>query len=182
MEDLVYSHPVFLPPGLYHVRVAARDERSGRAGSAHGWLEIPDLSKGQLALSSLLLDTRSAASKESAGLDQNLVDSMGVSVNHRFPRGDYLRFLVFVYNAARATADSKPDIAVQIQILRDGQPVITTPLKKVSNEITTDLGRIPYAAEVSLAEVPAGRYLFRLTVVDRVSKTSASQETRFEIQ
>ena len=30
-EDLVYSHPVFLSPGLYHVRVAARDETSGRS-------------------------------------------------------------------------------------------------------------------------------------------------------
>ena len=66
--------------------------------------------------------------------------------------------------------------------MRDDQPVITTPLKKVSNETTTDLTRIPYAAEVSLEGMPTGRYLLRLTVVDRVSKTSSSQETRFEIQ
>jgi len=44
------------------------------------------------------------------------------------------------------------------------------------------MGRIPYAAEVSLADMPSGRYLLRLTVVDRVARTSASQETRFEIQ
>ena len=181
-EDLVYSHPVFLPPGLYHVRVGARDERSGRAGSAHGWLEIPDLSKGQLTLSSLLLGTRSAVARDSVGNNQNPLDSVGMSVTQRFPGSDYLRFLVFVYNAAHAATDSKPDIAVQVQIVRDDQPVFTTPLKKVSNESPTDLGRIPYAAEVSLAGMPAGRYLFRLTVVDRVSKSSASQETRFEIE
>ena len=181
-QDLIYSHPVFLQPGLYHVRVAARDERSGRAGSAHGWLEIPDLSKGQLALSSLLIGTRSANAKEPAAPSQSLLDAVGMSVDHRFTQGDFLRFLVFVYNAARAAGDSKPDIAVQVQIMRDDQPVITTPLKKVSNETTTDLGRIPYAAEVSLEGMPAGRYLLKLTVVDRVSKTSASQQTRFEIQ
>jgi len=181
-EDLIYSHPVFLSPGLYHVRVAARDERSGRAGSAHGWLEIPDLAKGQLALSSVMIGSRPATVKETAGNSQNILDSIGLSVDHRLRRGDYLRFLVFVYNAARAATESKPDIAVQVQIVRDTQPVITTPLKKVSSENMADMGRIPYAAEVSLADMPSGRYLLRLTVVDRVARTSASQETRFEIQ
>jgi hypothetical protein len=73
-------------------------------------------------------------------------------------------------------------VAIQIQIVRDDQPVVTTPLKKVSVEEIADLGRIPYAAEVSLAGLPSGRYLLRLTAVDRVNKTSASQQTRFEIQ
>ena len=30
-----------LPPGLYQVRVAVRDRRSGRVGSAMTWIEIP---------------------------------------------------------------------------------------------------------------------------------------------
>jgi hypothetical protein len=30
-----------LPPGLYRVRVAVRDRKSGRTGSAMTWLEIP---------------------------------------------------------------------------------------------------------------------------------------------
>ncbi|MBC8029849.1 MAG: VWA domain-containing protein [Pyrinomonadaceae bacterium] len=181
-QDLAYGHPIFLGPGLYHVRVAARDEKSGRAGSAHGWIEIPDLSKGQLTLSSVLLGTRPSMLSEAAQNRQDALASIGLSVDNRFPSGDYLRFLVLVYNAARASADAKPDVAIQLQIVRDDQPVVTTPLKKVSVEELTDLGRIPYAAEVSLAGLPSGRYLLRLTAVDRVNKTSASQQTRFEIQ
>jgi VWFA-related protein len=181
-QDLTYGHPVFLGPGLYHVRVAARDEKSGRAGSAHGWIEIPDISKGQLTLSSVLLGTRPSKVSESAQKGQDPLDSIGLSVDNRFRSGDYLRFLVLVYNAARASSDSKPDVAIQIQIVRDDQPVVTTPLKKVSVEGLADLGRIPYAAEVSLAGLPSGRYLLRLTAVDRTNKTSASQQTRFEIQ
>ena len=30
-----------LPPGLYQVRVAVRDRKTGRTGSAMTWLEIP---------------------------------------------------------------------------------------------------------------------------------------------
>ncbi|MFL6258062.1 MAG: hypothetical protein ACJ74T_23880 [Pyrinomonadaceae bacterium] len=35
-----------LKPGIYQVRVAARDERSGVLGSASQWVVIPDLSTG----------------------------------------------------------------------------------------------------------------------------------------
>lgn len=180
-DDLAYGHPVFLSPGLYHVRVAARDEKSGRFGSAHGWIEIPDLSKGELALSSVLLGIRPATGT-SALTDQDLLNSVGLSVNHRFPGDAYLRFLVFVYNAALSISESKPDVAIQVQIVRDNQPVVTTPLKKVTVESGSDHGRLPYAAEVSLAGLPAGRYLLKITAVDRVKKTSSTQETRFEIE
>jgi hypothetical protein len=44
-----------------------------------------------------------------------------------------------------------------------------------------DLNRIPYAAEISLANLPAGRYLLKVNVIDRISKRSASQETQIEI-
>ena len=89
---------------------------------------------------------------------------------------------MFVYNAAAAPTDSKPDLALQVVIVRDDQPVITTPLKKISTEGINDLSRIPYAGELPLAGLPAGRYLLKISVIDRISKQSASQETRFEIE
>ena len=36
-----WVQPLPLPPGLYQVRVAARDRRTGRTGSAMTWIEIP---------------------------------------------------------------------------------------------------------------------------------------------
>jgi hypothetical protein len=113
---------------------------------------------------------------------ENLPDPVESSISHNFSSNGYLRFVVFVYNAALAPADSKPDLAVQVQVVRDGQPVVTTASRKVSIEDIPDLKRIPYAAEVSLGSLPAGQYLLQVTVVDRVAKTSASQQTHFEIQ
>jgi hypothetical protein len=182
-RDLVYGYPIYLGPGLYQVRVGARDEKSGRSGTAHAWIEIPDLASGKLALSSLLLGVRRepTINNASAGADgpPNAVD---LSIRHSFSPNGYLRFMAFVYNAARAPADSKPDVAVQVQIVRDELPVVTTALKKVSTADTLDLARIPYAAEVSLEGLPNGRYRLQVTVVDRVAKTSATQQSRFEIE
>ena len=69
-----------------------------------------------------------------------------------------------------------------MQVVRDDQPVVTAPLRKVSVDGVADLNQIPYAAEVSLAALPPGRYLLQVTVVDRVSKRSASQQIRFAIE
>jgi VWFA-related protein len=177
--DLTYGYPVYLGPGLYQVRVGVRDEKSGRKGTAQGWIEIPPV--GQLALSSLLIGTRAAQATGNASATNANPAPVEVSISHHFASNGYLRFLVFVYNAALAPADSKPDVAIQVQMVRDGQPVVTTALRKVTTEGVTDLTRLPYAAEVSLSGLPAGQYVLQVSIVDRVSKKSASQQMRFEV-
>lgn len=179
-ENVSYTHQIFLRPGLYQVRVAARDERSSRTGSAHSWIEIPDLASHHLALSSLIIGARRLpVVTNTSGNGQP--DSANISIDRQFQRNSDIRFLVFTYNAARAPSDSKPDLAIQVQVLRENQPVVTTALKKIGTE-NADLDRLPYAADLSLAGLPPGRYLLQVTVIDRVSKTSASQQTRFEIE
>jgi VWFA-related protein len=179
-----YSYPMFLQPGLYHVRVAARDPKSGRIGSAHDWIEIPNLKLTQLGISSVMIGLRPSSTVNSnSESSQTMASSLEVNIGHRFQRESNLRFAIFVYNAALAPApESKPDLALQLLMVRDDQPVVTTPLKKISADGITDLSRIPYAGEVPLAGLAAGRYLLKVTVIDRISKQSASQETRFEIE
>jgi len=182
-RDLTYGYPVYLKPGLYQVRVGVRDDTSGHTGTAHAWIEIPNLSSGQLALSSVLMGVRTQSTINNASVTtQNDPSAVEFSITHNFAAKGYLRFMVFVYNAALAPADSKPDVAIQVQIVRDSQPVVTTALRRVSIEGVTDIARIPYAAETSLSGLPAGQYILQVTVVDRIAKRSASQQTRFEIQ
>ncbi|MBA2705018.1 MAG: VWA domain-containing protein [Blastocatellia bacterium] len=178
-----YSYLLFLQPGLYQVRVGARDPKSGRIGTTTDWIEIPNLKTTQLALSSLMIGVRpSAAVNNNSEAGESIADSLEVNVSHRFLRDSNLRFAVFIYNPARGpAADSRPDVALQVLMVRDDQPVVTTALKKISTDNLTDFSRIPYAGEIPLAGLPAGRYLLKVSVIDRISKQSASQETRFEI-
>ena len=182
-RDLTYGYPVYLGPGLYQVRVGVSDEKTGRNGTAHGWIEIPNLAPGQLALSSLLLGLRATPANDTAPASTNTpTNPVDLSISHNFSANGFLRFIVFVYNAAPAATDSKPDVAIQLQIVRDGLPVVTTALKKISVADIPDLTRLPYAAEISLVGLPSGRYRLQVTVVDRVAKKSATQQTRFEIE
>ena len=179
-----YSYPVFLQPGLYQVRVGARDTKSGRLGSAHGWIEIPNLKTTQLGLSSVLIGVPPSSSGDTTSeASQTLTRSLELSISHRFQRESSLRFVIFIYNATLAPApDGKADVAMQVQFIRDDQPVVTTALKKIPTESAPDASRILYAAEIPLAGLPAGRYLMQVTIIDRISKQSATQQTRFEIE
>ena len=182
-RDLVYNFQAPLPPGLYQVRVATRDNKSGRVGSNLQWIQIPDLSTRKLSLSSLLVGetTKEAEGRKS---DAAQIAESLMSVDHRFERTSKLRFLFYIYNAARAgnATTAQPDLTMQVQILRNDQPVITTPLRKVEYQGLSDLARIPYAAEIPLKELPPGRYALQVNVIDRIAKTSVSQRANFEIE
>jgi hypothetical protein len=106
---------------------------------------------------------------------------MQFSVDRRFARGAHLNFLTIIYNAMPG-GNSAPDLEAQIKISRNGQPIVTSPQRKVAIESNTDLARIVYGADIALQTLPAGRYLLNVTVSDRIAKTSGSQQISFEIE
>jgi VWFA-related protein len=178
--DIVFNYPAKLPPGLYQVRVAARDDKSDRVGSVHAWIEVPDLAKKKLTISSLLLGERSQPTVANVS-DNGDTGPVALSASHRFKRNSTLRFLVFAYNMAPSPADQKPDVAVQVQVLRDDQPVITTAVRKINTEGVTDLTRLPYAAEIPMNELLPGRYMLQVSIIDRVGKQSTTRKTHFDV-
>jgi VWFA-related protein len=178
---VITSYPFRLTPGLYQVRIATRDTVSGRTGSAMRWIDIPDLKRGGIQLSSLFLGERTTAQPPNTLKPEAEGNSVFMSVNRRFTRASWMRFLVYVYNASRSASGS-PDVALQVQVFRDDQPVLTAPLSKLSTEGVTDTTRIPYMAELSLTTFPAGSYILQLTAIDRPAKTSTTQRISFVIE
>jgi VWFA-related protein len=181
-HEVTYTSQVAIKPGLYQVRVASRDAQSKRTGSAMQWVEIPDLATGRLALSSIFLGEVKARQGEAKPGEDPIQDATQ-RADRRFAQASKLRFLTYIYNDARgATNNAAPDVVIQTQVLSDNKPVLTAPLRKVSTEGIADLSRLPYAADIPLSSIPAGRYVLQVTVVDRISKTSASQSINFEIE
>lgn len=143
------------------------------------------------------------------GKTASALRQVSLNVDHHFASSSHLRFLTFVYNALGSSASAaatpvpasqgtaapgnsvpasstigpgnSPDLAVQVQLFRDNEPVITTPLHKIQVEGTSDLRRLPYAAEVTLDGLEPGRYMLLVTVIDRVAKASASQKFGFQV-
>lgn len=179
-QHVIYSFSLALQPGLYQVRAATRDGRSGRTGSAMQWVEVPEMRK-QFTMSSLFLGERTAGQPRAAAKPEDIPRSVLLSVDRRFARDSHIRFLTYVYNAA-AGAASQPDVALQVQIFRDDQPVFTAPLVKLKSNEAATLSALPYMAELSLGGFQPGSYVIQITAIDRAAKTSAARRARFFIE
>ncbi len=161
--------PNTVPPGLYQVRVAARDVQSGRLGSTFQWIELPPFEAGKLASSNILLAEVTGKAGETPVLD----------VERRFARSSSMLIQMLVYNAKPAGTGA-PDVSVTLQVLRDGKQVIAAPPQAVAS--SGDAARLPYGAEIPLSGFPPGRYTLKVTAEDRAAKTSTSQQVNFSIE
>jgi hypothetical protein len=183
---VVYNYKTPLKPGLYQVRAAVRDQRSGKVGSSQQWIEIPDLSRHQLTLSSLLLGTQvvNAPKPDPSKPDAPAASpDVQFSVDRRFKKSSQLNFWIFIYNTAHgANGASAPEVTAQIEMLSNGQTIVKTPLRKLNMAGMSDLQRIPYGGQFSLATLPAGRYELNVTITDQVAKASASQHVSFQVE
>jgi hypothetical protein len=176
---VVYSHKMPLKPGLYQIRVAVRDEKSGRVGSAAHWIEIPDLSSKKLALATLLLGGQFVG-PVNTDANKGQGEQVQFSIDRRFSRESQMTFLTIVYNARQAAAGPKLDS--QIEILRQGRRVIASPVRPIPIEPNTDPTRIPYGAGVSLKTLAPGRYVLRVTISDREANETKVSEVIFEVE
>ncbi|HSS19206.1 MAG TPA: VWA domain-containing protein [Pyrinomonadaceae bacterium] len=166
-----------VPPGKYLVRVGARDAKSGLIGSATQTVEIPEISNGKLALSSLMLNEQLEADDEETSTAPT---ETHVGVAQRFARGSHLQFLTYVYNA-KPGSDNEPDVEVDVKILRGNQP-LSSPTLRPMEVANKDPQTVPYAAEISLEGLQPGEYVLLVTVTDQVTKATSSQRAMFVVE
>ena len=178
-EHITFFDQLDVKPGLYQVRVAARDE-TGLAGMATQWVEVPDLASGELTLSSLLIGQRQLTN---GGLgDANQFQKAQLKIDKRFAQGSRLRLLTFIYNAAGGAVSQFPRLNARIDIFNGNVAVLSTPAFGIETRGVEDTARIPYAGEFNLVSLAKGHYRIRVTVIDLSAKTFASQEAPFEIE
>ena len=161
-----------LPTGLIQVRIAARDSKSGRIGSAVQWVELPNLSQTKFAVSSLFLSEGVAAT-------QGTASKWIIKPDRKFARTGKLKFQVFVYNADQSAG--APVVHLQLELRREGQVLVQTPPSPIDMKGVTDLGRIPVVGDFPLADFPPGRYEMKLIITDQKTKSSVSREAEFTI-
>ncbi|HEX4946651.1 MAG TPA: hypothetical protein VFZ34_08315, partial [Blastocatellia bacterium] len=186
---LVFSRRVALKPGLYQVRVATLREGSKQTGSAFDWVEVSDLSKKQLVLSSIFLTTEQETNYLTAQMQKttNSEESQEAApipsqVTRRFKAGSSFDFSIFAYNPK---LDSKGaiDLVVQSQVFSGSKVIFASPVSKMEPTAESKSANyVPYAARLILDKFEPGTYELRLLVIDRVAKTSTKRTLHFVVE
>jgi VWFA-related protein len=104
-KNVQYNTGFLLAPGNYHLKFVVRENQSGRMGSFETDVQIPDLRKTPLRMSSVVLSSQRvpAGAKKASGphpLVQNQTELVP-NVTHVFTQDQHLYLQYEVYDAAR---------------------------------------------------------------------------------
>jgi VWFA-related protein len=179
-------------PGHYYVSAAIKDRASGKIGSGYQFLEIPDLGRLRLSLSSILaLYNEQDASVLKSGNIEEDVDSYNTMRKWRalskspafrtYKPGESFDYLMFAYNANNK--DGKTSILeFKSTLFRDGQ-VYRQEAENINLKGMDNPGRIPIVKRLVLDNMDEGDYLLQLTVTDKQAPgRTAAQAIDFQIR
>jgi len=166
-------------PGPYQLRIALRDRGTDRIGSASQFVEVPDVTRGKLTLSSLFIQGTGVEGMAEGASDA--VDANATVAVRRFRRGTQAAYACYVYNATRGPA-RKRQIESEVRMLRDGVVVFRSGPQAVSASASTADIAAAGILQLSAAITP-GYYLLELSVTDRLAKkpTRVTQSIDFEV-
>jgi VWFA-related protein len=198
-DGLVYMMEVPIKkPGAYQLRIALRDNSSGKVGSASKFVEVPDIKKKKIALSGIALENftdeewqkisngwATSNSSQQPPQDSSLFDKQSDASLRRYKRNTIMSYGFIVYNSKGNKPENAANLQSQIKLYRDGNVVLEGKFQKISAAGQTDLTRVFSSGAVSLGkDLTVGNYVLQIVVNDGVSNDkdrTTSQWIDFEI-
>jgi VWFA-related protein len=164
-------------PGAYQLRAVLRDHNSERIGSAGQFVEIPDLKKGRLALSGLVLNAKEE--------DAQRPDPQASEAVRHFKSGAVMRYSFVIYNARLDKDTRSPRLQVQVRLFRGGELIFTGKVQPFALNNPPDLGRLTASGALTLGpNMVPGEYVLQVSVNDLLAdekSRTASQWIDFEV-
>jgi VWFA-related protein len=163
---------VELAPGLYEVRIVARDGNSGKVGSLTHDFEVPG-GKG-LHLSSLALgDSMREGPEEGARVVE-------ITARRHFAPSGLLHCRFEVYGAARDPSTGSPDVTAGFSVRgSDGTFLLAAPETPLAADPS---GAFVRSLELPLDGAPAGPYELIVVATDRVAKRAVEAREPFVVE
>ncbi len=189
-RTIQYSTSFTLPAGKFHLKFVVRENETGRMGSFETDINVPDLRKAPVKLSSVVLASQRIPAAKKA--DNPLIhDGQEVVPNlpHVFRQNQHLYFLYEIYNPAKATAavtdqpvaengpakkskNSKDTattpvrVFTSIEFLSNGLKVYETPLVQATQLNVPTRDAIAFQFDVPLTDLKPGLYTCQVNVID----------------
>jgi VWFA-related protein len=172
-----------LPAGRYQLKIGARESAGGRVGSVMYDLDVPDFSKGDLAMGGLLLTSGAASRMPTASPDPDFKEILPASPSalREFPVGDELFAAVDVYDNRAGTPHR---VEIRTTVTADnGTVVFSSRDERRSEELKSATGTFGHIAKIPLAGVAPGRYVLKVEAQSLLSNGAvASREIELTVR
>jgi len=184
-KNIQYSTAFSLAPGHYHLKFVVRENQTGNMGSFETDIQVPDMKKAPLKLSSVVLASqRTPSPAKPAPGPQNLLVRDGLewvpNVAHVFRQDQHLYFLYEVYDPTRQKGATEPaaspglgrreggpvHVLTSIEFLSGGTKVYETPLVTANSINIPDRDAVAFQFDVPLAQLKPGPYICQVNVID----------------
>ena len=183
-KNIQYSTGFELAPGRYHLKFVVRENQTGQMGSFETDLNVPDLKKASLKLSSVVLSSQRIPNITKHSFSPLVRDGQEwiPNIPHVFRQDQHLYFLYEVYDPAHLkTAAAPPDagprlgrrpsisgvrVLTGIEFLLGGVKVLETKLVEANVINEPDRGAISFEFDVPLAQLKPGDYVCQVNIID----------------
>jgi hypothetical protein len=181
-KNIQYSTGFTLAPGKYHLKFVVRENQTGAMGSFETDLQVPDLKKSPLKLSSIVLSSQrvpNTAKKTVSPLVRDGVEWIP-NVPHVFRQDQHLYFLYEVYDPAKQKGTPEPAsspgltrresvpvrVLTSIEFLSGGVKVYETPLVEAKAINIPERSAVAFQFDVPLTQLKPGTYVCQVNVID----------------
>ena len=172
-KNIQYNTSFNLPPGKYHLKFVVRENQTGRMGSFEADINLPEMKKVPLKMSSIVLASRRQPSKQDSPLVRNGQEYVP-NISHVFRQDQHLYLLYEVYSPAREKPaenqpkGTKPGISLlsSLELIQGAAKVYETPLVQAKTINVAGRDAVSVELDVPLAGLKPGSYLCQLNVVD----------------
>ena len=193
-RDRVVAHGVRvnpridLPPGRYQIRIGAREAVGGLSGSVFYDLEVPDFRKEKLMMSGLLISSELSQRAPSIQPDPVVEKILpGAATSRReFQQGDLLAVYAELYDNMPPRQPRRLEVTVRLLSESGSEAFVSRDeLPNGGAEGAKAWEIYGYPRQISLKDVPPGRYLLRVEAQARGSNVDdvkpASKETMITV-
>jgi VWFA-related protein len=179
-RNVQYSTGFTLAPGKYHVKFVVRENQSGNMGSFETDIQVPDMKKVPLKLSSIVMSSQSTPNTSKKDINPLVRDGVEwiPNVPHVFRQDQQLNFLYEVYDptknkneAAKTPGLTTLDgnavrVLTSIEFLLGGVKVYETPLVEATSINIPERDAVGFQFDVPLAGLKPGTYVCQINVID----------------
>ena len=160
-------------PGAYQLRLAVRDEKSQRVGSASQFIEVPDIRKNQLAISGISM----SGEYEKGGKLEALVQASPAL--RRMKRGMILNYGFAIYNP-KLDPSNRTNLTTQAKLFLDGQQIFVGKEAPLTTPQPAKTKRVFAGGSIDLgANLRPGQYVMQVIVSDLLAKEKSRTSTQW---